>query len=428
MSTRHLLRTALLLVLTASCLRGDGGLDDSTTTDPAPGTATTADASSGAPPASSTSTSDASTGGASTTTSSSSTGTPAPACGDGVLDPGEGCDEGSNNSDHGACKLDCSPKACGDGFVQPGELCDDGNLDDTDLCTSVCAPAACGDGFRQNPEACDDGNLDDQDACTATCKHNVCGDGLVNIGTEACDDAGASATCDTDCTAPVCGDGLENGLAGEGCDDGNLANNDLCTAVCQPRACGDGFLQWGEFCDDGNLVAGDGCDPTCKKEVINCQNQATKISVAPSNRAVLCTRQDVCEQDFLLLCPKDWHLCSATEFNARNADWAFSPTKLVLGGIRCRGIGGAGHYGFKSTMSIDHGDNCLYSSSRPQCYSDLGCDDKNNFALCCAPLATCGNGVVDHPEEQCDDGNKIENDACLAQCMLSYAPDAQGCP
>lgn len=142
---------------------------------------------------------------------------------------------------------------------------------------------------------------------------------------------------------------------------------------------------------------------------------------------MLCTRQDVCEQDFLLLCPKGWHLCSATEFNARNTGWDFSPTKLVLGGVRCRDGGGAGHYGFKSTMSIDHGDNCLYSSSRPECYSPLGCDDKNNFALCCAPLASCGNGVVDHPEEQCDDGNKNELDECLAQCMRTSAPEAQGC-
>jgi cysteine-rich repeat protein len=78
-------------------------------------------------------------------------------------------------------------------------------------------------------------------------------------------------------------------------------------------------------------------------------------------------------------------------------------------------------------MSTDHPDNCIYSSSRPECYSNLGCDDKNNFALCCAPLATCGNGVVDHPEEQCDDGNKNETDGCFAHCMLTSAPEAQGC-
>ncbi len=423
MSTRHRLTSTLLLVLTAACQRSGEAGDDSTTE---PTTSSTT-ATSTTEPASTSTTTDTTTTTSTAGTTTTSTTLEPPACGDHHQDPGEQCDEGPNNSDNGTCKLDCTLAACGDGLLQPGELCDDGNLDDTDACTSVCAPAACGDGFKQNGEACDDGNLEDLDACTALCKHNTCGDGLLNTGIEACDDAGPSATCDLDCSEPVCGDGLQNTDAGELCDDGNLANTDLCTAVCEPSACGDGFLQWGELCDDGNLEAGDGCDLACKKEVITCQNQATKISVAPGNRAVLCTRQDVCEQDFLLLCPKDWHLCSATEFNARNTDWDFSPTKLVLGGVRCRDGGGAGHYGFKSTMSVDHGDNCIYSSSRPECYSPLGCDDKNNFALCCAPLATCGNGVVDHPEEQCDDGNKNETDGCFAHCMLTSAPEAQGC-
>ena len=426
MARRTLLLSSLLLV---GCLRGDGGLGDGSST----GT-TTSTSSSSTGAAESSSASDASsstttpTESATTTTDASSSSTGAPAfCGDGELDSGELCDDGPGNSDQAACKLDCTPQTCGDGELGPGELCDDGNLDDTDECTSACLPAACGDGFLQPGEGCDDGDLDDADACTAVCQPNVCGDGLVDPGAEVCDDAAATATCDLDCSAPQCGDGEHNMAAGEACDDGNAVDTDACTGACTLAACGDGFVQPGETCDDGGVQAGDGCDATCKKEQIKCQNQATLISAAPGNRAALCTRAEFCEKDFAILCPVGWHLCSADEFNNRNTGWNYAPTKLTLGAIRCREGGGAGQYGFKSNMSIDHADNCLYSSSRPQCVGNFGCDDKNNYALCCAPLATCGNGKLDHIEEQCDDGNKSDNDECLANCMTIEAPDKQGC-
>jgi len=57
-------------------------------------------------------------------------------CGNGVLEPGEECDEGLRNSDEepGACRKDCSNSGCGDGVVDPGEECDDGNETDWDGC------------------------------------------------------------------------------------------------------------------------------------------------------------------------------------------------------------------------------------------------------------------------------------------------------
>ena len=425
----RLLRLSPLLLFAAGCLRGDGGLGEGSSTGAPTDTSTGEPDSTTAPD----STGDTDTGSSSTgepasdTTSSTGTTAPAPLCGDGQQDPGELCDDGPNNSDQALCKLDCTPQTCGDGLLGPGELCDDGDTVDTDECTAACLPAACGDGFVQPGEACDDADLDDLDPCTAACVLNVCGDGLVNTGIEACDETTATATCDADCTAPGCGDGVTNVAADEACDDGNAVNTDACTTLCQEATCGDGFVQPGEICDDGGVVAGDGCDPLCKKELIKCQFQATVVSAAPGNRAVLCQRPEICEQDFALLCPKDWHLCSADEFNARNIAWNYAPTKLTLGAIRCREGGGAGQYGFKTTMSVDHADNCLYSSSRPQCFGNFGCDEKNNYALCCAPLASCGNGLVDHPEEQCDDGNQSDNDDCLNNCITTYAPDAQGC-
>lgn len=98
-----------------------------------------------------------------------------PACGDGVLDTGEECDD--NNADDGDdCQSTCLLPACGDGVVDTsrGEACDDGNSDDGDDCPSSCALAVCGDGFVKtsgnNIEACDDGNTVDGDGCTSTCE------------------------------------------------------------------------------------------------------------------------------------------------------------------------------------------------------------------------------------------------------------------
>jgi cysteine-rich repeat protein len=64
-----------------------------------------------------------------------------------------------------------SCSTCGDGLVEPGEGCDDGNGDDSDACPSACRSATCGDGFvRAGVEECDDGNDDDSDACNNACE------------------------------------------------------------------------------------------------------------------------------------------------------------------------------------------------------------------------------------------------------------------
>jgi parallel beta-helix repeat protein len=108
-----------------------------------------------------------------------------PLCGDGVLDLGEACDNGSRNSDvaPNSCRTDCRRPYCGDGVIDHGEQCDDGsdnrrNLPNT--CREDCKLPVCGDGIVDNGshratntafnEACDDGNPDDTDGCTTECR------------------------------------------------------------------------------------------------------------------------------------------------------------------------------------------------------------------------------------------------------------------
>ncbi len=191
-------------------------------------------------------------------------------CGDGALGPDEACDDGENNGADAACKDDCTANSCGDGAQGPGEECDDGeNNDDAGTCKSDCTLATCGDGLVGPGEGCDDGNQVDDDECTNECKLASCGDGVVAEG-EACDDGNDDNTdeCTDACTLAACGDGFAQESNGEGCDAGveNDDNGD-CTSACQVASCGDGLLhnvgQGVEECDDGNEVDDDACSSLC---------------------------------------------------------------------------------------------------------------------------------------------------------------------
>jgi cysteine-rich repeat protein len=207
-------------------------------------------------------------GDASTTdegSTSEATTTGAPACGDGVVDPGEGCDDGEANGPAAACTPACQPASCGDGFVHQGEACDDGNLSDADGCSATCNLPGCGDGVVSNGEACDDGDDDNSDACLVGCVLAACGDGYVRDGLEMCDDGNPdnSDGCMMDCTLATCGDGYMH-VGVEGCDDGNADNSDGCLVGCALASCGDGYVHEGvETCDDGNGVDDDGCASDC---------------------------------------------------------------------------------------------------------------------------------------------------------------------
>jgi fibro-slime domain-containing protein len=134
---------------------------------------------------------------------------------------------------------------CGDGMVGPGEECDDGtNRGGYNECAAGCLLGPrCGDMVRQEEyeEECDDGvNDGSYNGCSPDCKYGPhCGDGIAN-GDEVCDDgaaAGAYGGCTIDCQiGPHCGDGTvavsidpATNLPYEQCDDGNDTVHDGCS-------------------------------------------------------------------------------------------------------------------------------------------------------------------------------------------------------
>jgi len=248
---------------------------------------------------------------------------------------GTGGNGGSANGGSGGCEL-CvgtsstggtgggtfiSPKNCGNGVLDPGEGCDDGNRINGDGCNALCQieanyecptpgqpctdMAVCGNGVLTSNEACDDGNTKSGDGCSGDCKTiepgwqcrvpgkpctPQCGDGVITAS-EMCDDGntvsgdGCSATCKVEigytcsgqpsvCTLSTCGNGKVEGA--EGCDDGNTMPFDGCSEDCQiepncsgascTSKCGDGIVVPPEQCDDGNTISGDGCSQNCTVE------------------------------------------------------------------------------------------------------------------------------------------------------------------
>jgi cysteine-rich repeat protein len=156
----------------------------------------------------------------------------APICGDGMVldeDDGvpdyyvEGCDDANAVSGDGctACKVeegwacegapsDCTQfQDCGNGIVEPGEECDDGTMDNSDsfpdACRTNCQNHRCGDITIDSDEECDDGNTVDTDECSNLCQYNVevsCNDGLDE------DDDGVTDCDDSDCeNDPICAAG-----------------------------------------------------------------------------------------------------------------------------------------------------------------------------------------------------------------------------
>jgi hypothetical protein len=153
------------------------------------------------------STTDATTGTDGGTTSEAS-------CGNGIVELGEGCDDGPENDVYAACTDACQPNVCGDGKVHVGvEQCDEAAANvDTGYCRSDCQLNICGDGHvLTGLEECDNGaNGPTYGGCDEACTVNRCGDGELDVGHEQCDDGPFNGS----------GEPGEEGMAGCGDDCG----------------------------------------------------------------------------------------------------------------------------------------------------------------------------------------------------------------
>ncbi|MFH1712134.1 MAG: IPT/TIG domain-containing protein, partial [Patescibacteria group bacterium] len=177
--------------------------------------------------------------------------------------PVEGCTSSCLAVGSQPLKAICGIDADGlNGLLDPGEDCDDGNTIPGDGCSDNCLAEGA--------------NSDSIDVCTRTC--STSGEACV---TNADCDTVNSETCVV-AAGICCGNSRREYIpttgAGEECDDGNNLDGDGCSAMCLNEGsrilgltCGNLDIAHqndigGEDCDDGNRLSNDGCSADCLNE------------------------------------------------------------------------------------------------------------------------------------------------------------------
>jgi cysteine-rich repeat protein len=299
---------------------------------------------------------------------------PTAVCGNLIVEPGEDCDDGDTIPD-AICDGNCH-FTCGNGVVdtQFGETCDTGITSGEGAC-----PTSCDDG-----QACT-ADVMSGSACTTTCIHTAI---TTPADGDGCCPSGANANTDNDCPAE-CGNGIVE--PGEACDTGIVAGPGACPTNCDDhQACTTDTLMNPNTCqatcthtnitmpinNDGCCPPGansgndNDCLPGCGNGVVDPGETCdTAITTGPGKCPTSCNDGIACTSDVL----SNPGTCTAA--------CVFTPI----------------------TMPINN-DGC--------CPPGANANDDND----CMPV--CGNGIVE-PGEQCDDGNRIDNDACNNMCKLN---------
>jgi cysteine-rich repeat protein len=296
-----------------------------------------------------------------------------PTCGNGILDPGEVCDDGNRESGDG-CRADCLKiEECGDGIVDYGQECDEGGVD-TATCNADCTLSACGDGYVNAAagQECDEGGVDTP-TCNFDCTRPVCGDGHANQAAgQECDDGGVdSATCNADCTFAVCGDGYINEAAGQQCEEGAV-DTATCNEDCTFAFCGDGYVNVvaGEECDNGGVdsaacnadctfaVCGDGYHNEAAGEECDLGIDGNKETGAclPDCKAATCgdgflhVGTELCDPGIdPVNCNSE---CRTTEVVHLAAGSEHTCALRATGKVRCWGRARAGELGYGNTVDV----------------------------------------------------------------------------
>lgn len=382
-------------------------------------------------------------------------------CGNGAIDPGEDCDNGSGNTDTACptpaynnppntcstCTTSCTVKTvlgpyCGDAVCSDGE--------NFSTCPTDCT--GCGNGVVEGNEQCDNGaqNTDTPCAtpayhnppltcstCTTSCTTDIvtgpyCGDGL-------CANGETKTSCPADCTG--CGNGkIESGeqcdngtgntnqpcptpayhnppnacstctltctldtVVGPYCGDGACNNGETkttCPADCS--GCGNGLLEGSEQCDDGALNTDTACATPAYHNPPNtcstCTNSCTvKIVTGPFCGDGLCNNSETKTS-----CPEDCSGCG---------------NGIVEGTEQCDN--GGANTNTSCTVAY-HNPPLTCSNCTTSCTlnivtgaycGDGACNNSETKNTCPADCGGCGNGVIE-TGEQCDDGNANTNTVC----------------
>ncbi len=174
---------------------------------------------------------------------------------------------------------------CGDGVLQPGEVCDDGNTVNGDDCSADCLVdlSNCGNGQVDPGESCDDGNFVPGDGCSPSCQLEDCSPAQCPFG--CCDPSG------------VCLPGTQDqscGLGGLGCQDCTISPDQ----ACQEQQCEElGPCVVDEVQDCGNCGTRT-CQPDESWGLCEAQGSCSPAQIATGTSCGMCGHQEqVCDSE-----------------------------------------------------------------------------------------------------------------------------------
>jgi len=315
-----------------------------------------------------------------------------PYCGDGNLDPDEECDDGVNNG------VECIPPY-GGSCEYCSETCEIIELRD----------GYCGDGVLDEPyEECDDGVNNGVECvppydgscqyCSENCEiielyDGFCGDDVVQDPYEECD--GGFRECFD-----------QFGYAGY-----ELCKDDCTWDECETYEwCGDGIINDGETCE----LPGTDNNSYCSQSIID-DCDGTKLGVRDAYG--YCSNVCGCLEDpFKYICVKDE--CGAecdsdddcSDCNPNTIDTCNQET-CVCEFIKIPACGdGILDDGEECDEGVNNGIECIPSYEESCTYCSDTCENVTLID------GYCGDGVLDEPYEECDDGNNIGGDGCNADC------------
>ncbi|MFL5321649.1 MAG: DVUA0089 family protein [Myxococcaceae bacterium] len=221
--------------------------------------------------------------------------------------------------------------------------------------------------------------------------------------------------------------------------------------------CGNGVIERGEGCDDGNLNNNDGCNATCSwpKEIEpnNNADGGTPMGSALSSPIITGAIQpgtDVDWYTFTVPYVADVSLETFDKLGPNTCNGGidtvlqlWSPNVILLreddeGGVdHCSKIDAANYtearqlqpgtyyvkvYGYLQGAIPEY---TLRAKLLTQCGNGIKegfetCDGTPNCDAFCKRIPVCGDGFVDGTE-QCDDGNTVNGDGCTSTCQLDPA-------
>jgi len=345
-------------------------------------------------------------------------------CGDGAVTGDEQCDTAiTDPATSGACPTSCTP-------LDP---CTPRVLTGIE-CATQCAPTPV-TAFIDDDECCPAGadSTTDND-CVADC-----GNGVLEPPVESCDPiedcpepssctspdvclrpefTGSAAECTAECNlVPITACDDTDGCCPSGC---TQANDDDCSATC-----GDGFVDTGrETCDVAPAMV---CPASCA-DTDNCTTDRRTGSAANCN--VVCTHTRITQPVNNDNCCPDVPAANANTDNDCDPE---CPNGAVEGTELCDGncpttcndnvactanvlTGSAGSCNARCTYPA-----ITAPANNDGCCPNVPAANANNDNNC-APR--CGNSVIESGE-LCDDGARLANDGCDANCQIEA--DQQAC-